>query len=294
MTMSIHWPLVAYLVLIPAVVWLASWWLRRELTPERLPHPEAKDVFAPALEHLRIPTQNQRCLFAQWLPQAQAKQALGIAVLMHGWGGNGSQLMPAAKLLHAQGWSVLLPDARSHGLSDQDTYSSLPRFAEDIDAALNWLVEHEAPSAPRLVVLGHSLGAAAAILSASRRQDVSAVVSVSAFAHPEQVMQRFLAAYRIPFWPVGWLMNRYIERVIGYRFEAIAPVGRIGLVASPVLLVHGNRDDIVPLDCARRLCDAGARATLLEVAGSHESFDDPENLFRQISQWLCTTRENAL
>jgi pimeloyl-ACP methyl ester carboxylesterase len=127
---------------------------------------------------LRIPTQNERYLFAQWLPQARSKDILGKAVLMHGWGGNGSQLMPAARVLHEQGWSVLLPDARCHGLSDTDTFSSLPRFAEDLDAALNWLLVHEAASQHRLVVLGHSLGAAATILCASRRQDVSAVVSV--------------------------------------------------------------------------------------------------------------------
>jgi pimeloyl-ACP methyl ester carboxylesterase len=163
-----------------------------------------------------------------------------------------------------------------------------------LDAALNWLLEHEAASQHRLVVLGHSVGAAAAILCASRRQDVSAVVSVSAFAHPEQVMRRWLAEYRIPFWPVGWLLNRYIEHVIGHRFNDIAPVARIGLMGCPVLLVHGSRDNVVPLDCALRLTDTGAHATLLEVSGSHDSFDDPENLYQQVNQWLCAKRDNAV
>ena len=89
-------------------------------------------------------------------------------------------------------------------------------------------------------------------------------------------------------------VNRYIEHVIGHRFDDIAPVSRIGLIASPILLVHGSRDDIVPLDCARRLRDACDRGTLLEVAGSHESFDDQEILYQQVSQWLCATRDNAL
>ncbi|MDD5479135.1 alpha/beta fold hydrolase [Rhodoferax sp.] len=290
----VSWTFGVYLALVPVVVFLALQWLRRELTPARLAHPDASDVVLPTPQHLRIPTQNQRTLFAQWLPQTPLKQTLGTVVLMHGWGGNGSQLMPAARELHAQGWRVLLPDARCHGLSDADTFSSLPRFAEDIDAALNWLLAHEATSQHRLVVLGHSVGAAAAILCASRRTDVSAVVSVSAFAHPEQVMQRWLAQYRIPFWPVGWLVNRYVEHVIGHRFNDIAPVSRIGLIGCPVLLVHGNRDKVVPLDCALRLRDAGAHATLLEVAGSHDSFDTPEILYQQVSQWLCDTRDNAV
>jgi pimeloyl-ACP methyl ester carboxylesterase len=287
MSMTAWSVLVASLAFAPVLVLLGLWWLRRELTPKRLSHPEKQDAFVPPLQQLRIPTQNQRSLFAQWLPQTGSDQPLGVAVLMHGWGGNGSQLLPAARVLHAQGWSVLLPDARSHGLSDTDTYSSLPRFAEDLDAGLNWLLEYEVASKHRLVVLGHSLGAAAAILCASRRTDVSAVVSVSAFAHPEQVMRRWLAEYHIPFWPMGWLVNRYIEHVIGHRFDEIAPISRIGLIACPVLLVHGSRDNIVPLDCAVRLRDAAAKATLLEVAGSHESFDDTDTLYRQVNQWLC-------
>ncbi|MCF8169411.1 MAG: alpha/beta fold hydrolase [Rhodoferax sp.] len=282
-----------YLAIGLALVLSALWWLRRELTPERLPHLEGLDAIAVPVQQVRIPTQNRRRLFAHWMPQDQSQQVLGVAVLLHGWGGNGSQLMPAAKVLHAQGWNVLLPDARSHGLSDKDTFSSLPRFAEDLDAALDWSLAHEATAQHRLVVLGHSLGAAAAILAASRRKDVSALVSVSAFAHPEQVMRRWLAAYHIPFWPVGWLVNRYIERVIGYRFDDIAPVVRIGLVASPVLLVHGIRDDIVPLDCAIRLRDSCDLATLLAVAGDHEHFDDQEGLYQQVSQWLCATKDKV-
>ncbi len=286
--MTTYWILAICLLLTPASIWFALWWLRRELTPQRLAHPAQAEqgTFAPTLQQVRIPTQNQRTLFAQWLPFVEPEHAVGIAVLMHGWGGNGSQMMPAARALHALGWSVLLPDARSHGRSDQDTYSSLPRFAEDLDAALNWLIEHKAASHHRLIVLGHSLGAAAAILSASRRQDIAAVVSVSAFAHPEQVMRRWLANYRIPFWPLGWSVNRYIEHVIGHRFEDIAPVCRIGLLACPVLLVHGNRDTLVPIECAERLRDGCAQATLLQVAGCHESFDNPEVLYQQVGQWL--------
>ena len=45
----------------------------------------------------------------------------------------------AMRLLHERGFALLLVDARCHGQSDGDTFASLPRFAEDIDAALAWL-----------------------------------------------------------------------------------------------------------------------------------------------------------
>lgn len=280
--------LLAVLVLAAGLGWLFVAWLRWRLKPEQqpsetIPEAGASDV---QLESHRIPTRNARTLHARWLPQA-GPAPIGVALLMHGWGGNGGQLWPAAIALHADGWAVLLPDARSHGISDRDSHSSLPRFVEDIEACCAWLRTREVCLETKpLVLIGHSLGAAAALVFASGRSDVSAVVSVSAFSHPEQVMRRWLADHHIPFWPLGWLVNRYIEHVIGHRFEAIAPVNRIGLIQCPVLLLHGDQDAMVPLDCARQLASAARHATLWNWPGTHEVFDDQALLYRNVTTWL--------
>lgn len=197
--------------------------------------------------------------------------------------------MSTAQLMHAQGWHALLPDARSHGLSDVDDFSSLPRFAEDVDAAIAWLkvqVPHSSHAAQPLVLMGHSLGAAASILCASRRSDVHAVVSMSAFAHPEKVMRRWLANYHLPFWPLGWAVNRYIEHVIGHRFHDIAPLSRLHLVRCPVLLVHGQSDNILPMHFAQLLMASQPLAELLAVAGTHEVFEDQVQLEHDVLKWL--------
>jgi pimeloyl-ACP methyl ester carboxylesterase len=263
---------------------LGGWalrWLRHELTPERLAHPAA---LAPDAQWLRIHSANDKQLAAQWWP---ASDACGAVVLMHGWGGNGSQLHAAARALHAQGWSVLLPDARCHGRSDDDSFSSLPRFAQDLSASVDWLrTAPQGASGQAVVLLGHSVGAAAALLCATWRNDLSAVISVSAFAHPEQVMRRWLAAYRVPFWPLGWGVNRYIEHVIGHRFDDIAPLHTIARLKLPVLLIHGQQDEVVPLMCAQQLQAAAPHAQTLFCAGRHDGFDDEVALYANTSRWL--------
>jgi pimeloyl-ACP methyl ester carboxylesterase len=264
---------------------LGSWalgWLRRELTPERLPH---VTVLAPEVQWVRLHTANDKQVAAQWWP---ASDACGAVVLMHGWGGNGSQLHAAARALHAQGWSVLLPDARCHGRSDDDSFSSLPRFAQDLSASVDWLraTPQQGASGQAVVLLGHSVGAAAALLCATWRHDLSAVISVSAFAHPEQVMRRWLAVYRVPFWPLGWAVNRYIERVIGHRFDDIAPLHTIARLKLPVLLIHGQQDEVVPLTCAQQLQAAAPHADALFCAGRHDGFDDEAALHANTSRWL--------
>ncbi len=266
----------------------AAWhWLDAVLTPTAMPegaHPNEHDLQAIAV---RIPAAQGLQLFG-WYAASSLAGTRPAAVLLHGWGGNASNLLPAAKTLHEAGYAVLLVEARNHGRSDHQGHSSLPRFAQDLDSAIDWLAGQPGVDAGALVALGHSVGAAAALLSASRRSDLAAVVSVSAFAHPEQLMQRWLAQRRIPYWPLGWLVNRYLERIIGARFNDIAPVNTIPRASCPILLVHGLQDTTVPVIDARRIWQnrSTTQATLIECDGTHDAFDDPNAVTRQILTFL--------
>ncbi len=185
----------------------------------------------------------------------------GIVVL-HGWGANSSLMLPLASHLHKAGFHSLFLDARNHGLSEHDDFASMPRFAEDLDVGVQWLAKREEVSS--VGVIGHSVGAAASILSASRSGHLSAVVAVSSFAHPGEMMHQQLD--RIPR-PLVTLILAGVQRIIGYRFEEFAPQFRIGLVEAPVLLVHGDDDDVVPLSDLYELSAADPTAEVLIVPG---------------------------
>lgn len=262
-------------------------WLHRGLTPPRLPHPPpppypSPNPAQPDPEHVHWIGPRGRRLHALWQPFPGDR----VAIVMHGWGGNGSTLWPAAQALHAAGWSVLLPDARGHGLSEADTHSSLPRFAEDLDSALDWVRTTLGQPQARVVLVGHSVGAAATLLCASRRADLCAVVAVSSFDHPEHVMRRWLNAHHVPYWPLGWAVNRYVERVIGHRFDDIAPLHTLTQVACPVLLVHGTRDNVVPLEALHALQNANPWADVWATPGGHDHFDNQPLLLHKVCEWL--------
>lgn len=220
-----------------------------------------------------LPTANGKRLSGCFIPAGEAAPAL---VVMHGWGGNAAMMLPLAAPLHAAGYTLLLIDARCHGRSDGDSFASLPRFAEDIEAALRWLAGQAGVDAARLGVIGHSVGAGAALLAASRQPGIRAVVSIAAFAHPAAMMRRWLAALHIPYWPLGAYILAYVQHVIGFRFDDIAPRRTIAQVACPVLLIHGLEDATVPADEARQIHAArrSEAVRLVLIPGSHDDYGD--------------------
>ncbi|MEX0796528.1 MAG: alpha/beta fold hydrolase [Acidimicrobiia bacterium] len=187
-------------------------------------------------------------------------------VVLHGWGGNAALMLPLAPHLHAAGLHSLFLDARNHGLSEHDSFTSMPRFAEDLEVAVGWLQDH--PAVTSVGVIGHSVGAGAAILSASRSDMLDAVVSVSAPAHPGDMMRRQMAA--IPRPVLNFILGA-VQQLIGYQFDSFAPRARIGLVRAPILLVHGSADTVVPIGNLHELVAAQPNAERLVVPDAGHS-----------------------
>ena len=144
-----------------------------------------------------------------------------------------------------------------------------------------WLRERD--DVTTIGVAGHSVGGGAAILAASRDPEIAAIVSMSAFAHPREMMANQLRLDRLPgrvaegmLWP--------IEKLIGHQFDDFAPLRRIGEVGCPVLIVHGDADKVIPvkdafpsLRCGPRRPDphrAGWRACISGAVRAAHARDD--------------------
>lgn len=212
-------------------------------------------------KELSIQTLRQKQLYAWFIP-TQVKAAL--VVIVHGWGSNAAKVLPLAVPFYQQGLNVLLFDARSHGRSDRDTFSSLPRFAEDIQQVIRF-ARKSLPFNGRLVLLGHSIGASAALYAASQQHDIDAVISIAAFAHPREMMQRTLQ--RLPGFLI-WPALLYVQWMIGHSFDKIAPINSVKKITCPILITHGSEDLTVPASDALQIHQANPRSQLITIPGA--------------------------
>lgn len=261
--------------------------LRRSLAPAREIATTTPEALGLSFSEISFLTANQRRLRGWLIPAAGTGQQ-PAAILLHGWGGNAATLLPLAQPLHDAGFTVLLFDARCHGRSDEDSFASLPRFAEDMEHALDWLQSQPQIDPRRIALIGHSVGAGAALLLAARRDEVAAVVSLSAFSHPHTMMRRFLAAKHVPYIPIGWYSLRYVQHIIGHRFDDIAPVNTIRRLKCPALLVHGQDDVTVPVTEAHTIYAARPdnRVRLKLIPGTHDDFGDIEQEAAELVDFL--------
>lgn len=207
-------------------------------------------------------------------PISLANDSRPAVVVMHGWASAAGDLLPTAPTILAAGIPMLYLDARGHGRSDAAEFMSMPRFAEDVDTAVGWLRARPDIDPDRIAMVGHSVGAGACLLAASRDPHIAAVVSISSMAHPREVIDRAFRRYRALRILIR-AASRTIERTIGQRFDDFAPLHTITRIEVPVLVVHGLDDTTVPAADATRLASAGGSATSLELipGADHDDLD---------------------
>jgi alpha-beta hydrolase superfamily lysophospholipase len=181
---------------------------------------------------------------------------------------SGLSLVPA---FHQAGYHVLLFSYRGHALSDgrrgQFTYGGAE--SRDVDAAVRFL--HETKGIRQIAAIGHSVGAASAILSAARTPEIGAVVAVAPFTCVTEVWQSNRPSM-VPSFLLNWALW-VAEKSRGFTREEACPVDAVDRIAPrPLLVIHGTGDRRISVGQVSRLfAAAGSPKSLWLVEGATHS-----------------------
>jgi pimeloyl-ACP methyl ester carboxylesterase len=206
-------------------------------------------------------------LSAWWVGRDGSSRA---AVLVHGWGGDRSDLhvVETALVYHRAGFNVLMLDLRAHGESEGDRITVGYREVRDVRGALSWLKRRGFD--PEDVVLhGWSLGGAA-VVQAAPGSGVGAVVEEAAYADlPPLLRERLPEAGGLPafFNPGIFLMGRLF---LGIDPRAVRPVEEAGQLyreGVPFMIIHSRDDEMIPFEHAEALAAAHPEATFWQIRG---------------------------
>jgi pimeloyl-ACP methyl ester carboxylesterase len=201
--------------------------------------------------HATLTTTDDVCLAGCHLLTVDAPRA--AVVIVHGFTGSSEHpdVVAVADALHDRALDVVWYDARGHGRSGGlSTLGDLE--AHDVAAA----VELAAQRSDRVVLVGASMGAIAALRFAATVPDLAGVVLVSCPAawrlprNAHGVMATMLTRTRLG----RALAARYLKVRVASRWTNPAPpVALVPQVAAPLALVHGEADPFIACRDAREL-----------------------------------------
>ena len=158
----------------------------------------------------------------------------------HGNAGNLGDRVGLLDLLHDElGFGIFAVDYRGYGMSEGKP-SEAGLYA-DAEAALEAAQVQAGASSDEIVVFGQSLGAAVAVELASTHRLRGVVLEAAFTSIPDMARHHYSF---LPVWPL-----------LRTSFDSEA---RIDAIDAPLLMIHGQRDDIVPLAMGRRLFAAAA------------------------------------
>ncbi len=210
------------------------WLFQRRLIyfPVNTPPLPAESVL-PGAEDVSFATGDGLVLKGYFVPALTGENHSAV-VVFNGNAGHRGYRIPLAEALSRRGLAVLLFDYRGYG-GNPGNPSELG-LIEDARAAVKYLTSRRDIHPDRIVYFGESLGAAVAVALAVERAP-AALVLRSPFSSMVRIGQ-----IHYPFLPVGLMLKD--------KYESEE---RIRRVESPLLVIAGEADRIVPSQDSRRL-----------------------------------------
>jgi pimeloyl-ACP methyl ester carboxylesterase len=192
-------------------------------------------------------------------------------ILLHGLGDNRIGMTGYAQLFLADGFTVLLPDARAHGSSGGPlaTYGLLER--NDVHQWLDFL---QAEGHPRCIFgFAESMGAAQLLQSLDTHPHFCAVAAESPFSTFREIAyDRMGQPFHLGPWVGRTILRPLVEIAFlrarlkyGLDMQQISPEDSVAATSIPVLLIHGELDSNIPVRHSRAIHTRAPKAELWEV-----------------------------
>jgi pimeloyl-ACP methyl ester carboxylesterase len=198
-----------------------------------------------------------------------------VVVMTHGWAASYGTVLRLALPVVGAGYDVILFDVRGHGRSEKAPVATVRHFRDDVEAVVAYT--HARFSGRPLVVLGHSLGAAATVLAVARGAPAVGVVLVACPAEVLEVTAGYLSDHGLPGRLMVVALRPFWWARMRGSFRDLVPERKIARVRQPLLIIHAGRDRRVPPDHAERLSRASGRPVqVVEGAGHTEVLGDPQ------------------
>jgi len=268
---------------------------------------------------LSFNSSNQRLFGELWLPEEG--RPLPAVIFCHGFGTDYRTMRPMAEIMAQRGIATFVFDFRGHGWSGGTCDGNA---WEDVVAAFNYLASFPEIDKQHISIVGHSMGAGAALLAAPELKDVYALVLIS--CPPDDIdrsgeefvlfYQRLAKSARglveyprqgLPPWVrsfsgLGWLWMKLRRYRVAVDWEEMFKANQKGALSAALakmktchlLFVHCQGDKLVDYHEVIKLYERtqSPKEIILRSGGFHSMPLLPGKLRQEWLNWLISVLQS--
>lgn len=213
-------------------------------------------------------------------------------VVVHGYSSQGNQMAWAARRFYNQGYNVLAPDLRGHGMSEGDYIGMGWDDREDILQWVNEIVKIDPDS--KIILYGVSMGAATVMNTVGETlpSNVALAIEDCGYTNTWDIFSYQMdSVFGLPEHPFLDAANLVTNIRAGYTFDK-GPIDQIQKCKIPMLFIHGSKDAFVPSYMVDELYDKATCVKdklIISNAGHAQSNDfDPDTYWNKINTFIDT------
>ncbi|MBM7604892.1 fermentation-respiration switch protein FrsA (DUF1100 family) [Metabacillus crassostreae] len=206
-------------------------------------------------------------------------------ILAHGYKGNSEQMPGVTMFYYEQGFDILKPNARGHGESEGDYIGYGWHDRKDYEQWIKLLINEKGKS--QILLHGFSMGAATVLMTSGEDlpQEVKGVIADSGYTSvKEELSHQLKYLYNLPAFPLMEITSAVTKVRAGYTFTEASAIEQVKKNDLPLLLIHGDQDDLVPTAMANELYAAAKSEKDLWIvpgAGHTEAYTVDEMKYQQ-------------
>ena len=188
----------------------------------------------------------------------QLGEANQQVLLIHGWAGRGTQMFAIADYWVQKGFKVIAFDGPAHGESEGKT-SAMPEFTVTILALQQKFGKFD-------FAVGHSLGGMALLNAVKQGFQVKKIALIASGNSVTAIANQFVS--RLGLQPkVANQLKQKLDKRLGNDVETLSAYQVAKAVNIPVLVIHDENDDDVPVGCAHDIYNNLSQAKIHITSG---------------------------
>jgi len=213
-------------------------------------------------------------------------------ITIHGYNSDGAEMTNYAKKFYEEGYNVLIPDLRAHGYSEGNYIGMGWHDRLDIIKWINFIIKEN--SNAKIILHGVSMGAATACMVSGEElpSNVKVIIADCGYSSVwEEFTYQLKQKFKLPNFPFLHAASVVTRIRAGYNLKRASVINQVAKSKTPILFIHGDKDDYVPYEMMDKLYNAAncpkEKITILGADHAKCVIQDPDTYWNSINNFIA-------